>query len=82
MNLQEFNEKIEAIKSIAKKYDYIFVSTDTHVGRVSFRNRISTFRIDIYTTKMTVCILPKGDNPEYHKNQSFESIEKIFKGLV
>lgn len=77
MNIETFKSDVETIKSIAKKYDWIFVSVDNQVGRVSFRDRIQLLRIDIYTTKMTVCILPKGGIPQYRKNQTIEEIEAI-----
>jgi hypothetical protein len=79
MNTKDFKTKLKLITDISRKYEWHLVSTDVNSGRISFTDELSIFRIDIYTSKMTVCFLPKGDKPKFFKRQSLQMIDNIFK---
>lgn len=79
MNNDDFKNKLKLISEISSRYKWELVSTDINCGRISFSDELSIFRIDIYTSKMTVCFLPKGAKPVFFKRQSLQMIENIFK---
>lgn len=79
MEVAEFRKKMALIELIAVKYMWIYTSNDLQTFRVSYSDELSIWRIDIYLSKMTVCLLPKGAKPKYFKRQNLERIEDIFK---
>jgi hypothetical protein len=79
MDITDFKTKKKLIDSVASKYNWNNISNDSNCGRLSYMDELSVYRIDIYTSKMTVCILPAGDKPIYKKRQNIEMIEKVFK---
>ena len=79
MEKSEFKKKLGLIEKIAQKHKWTYVSNDLNTFRVSYKDELSIYRIDIYLSKMTVCLLPAGDKPVYFKRQNLEMIEAIFK---
>jgi hypothetical protein len=79
MAITDFISKKKLIDPIAGKYKWTSISFDSSTGRLSYKDELSVYRIDIYTSKMTVCILPAGDKPIYKKRQNLEMIESVFK---
>lgn len=77
MDATDFKNKLEQLTAISKKHGWQILSTDAKCGRVSFKDDLSIFRVDIYTSKMTVCLLPSGDKPVYLKRQNFDTISKL-----
>ena len=78
MNRNEFNKKKKEIDLIATEFNWIAISNDPECGRLSYSDELSIYRIDIYTSKMTVCILPKGSKAIYKKRLPYQKIKKIF----
>ena len=79
MEKSEFKNKFNLIEKISIKYKWTYISSDLKTFRVSYKDEWSMYRIDIYLSKMTVCLLPAGDKPVYYKRQNLEMIEAIFK---
>lgn len=79
MERAEFKRKIALIEPIAAKYKWTYSGNDIKTFRISYADELSIWRIDIYLSKMTVCMLPKGGNPKYFKRQNLEKIEQIFR---
>lgn len=79
MDKSEFKKKLGLIEKIAQKHRWTYVSNDLNTFRISYKDELSIYRIDIYLSKMTVCLSPAGDKPVYFKRQNFEMIEAIFK---
>lgn len=79
MTRQEFKEKLKKVEKLAKKYNWRYDSQDSSTYRVSFKDELSIYRIDIYLSKMTVGLLPVGDKPIFYKRQNLEMIEMILK---
>jgi len=79
MDINDFKEKKKLIDKLATKYDWQSAPCDSSVGRISYNDEFNIYRIDIYTSKMTVCILPKGTNPVYKKKQNIQMIGEIFR---
>jgi hypothetical protein len=79
MEKKDFTNKKKLIDTIASKYKWTSISNDSNTGRLSYNDELSVYRVDIYTSKMTVCILPSGDKPIYRKRQNLEMIDTIFK---
>ena len=79
MDISDFRNKKQRIDKFATVYLWSALPHDEANGRISYVDELSVYRIDIYTSRMTVCILPKGGKPTYKKRQSYEMIELIFK---
>lgn len=79
MTTEEFKKKSKLIGEIAKKYDWRSHSEDSATYRVSYKDELSIYRIDIYLSRMTVCLLPVGDKGSFFKRQNLKMIEAIFK---
>lgn len=79
MEKAEFQKKLAKINKIASKFKWTYVSNDMNNYRVSFKDELSIYRVDIYLSKMTVCLLPAGEKPVYFKRQNLEMLEGIFK---
>lgn len=79
MDKSEFRRKIALIEPIAQKYNWIYLNNDLQTFRVSYTDELAIWRIDIYLSKMTVCLIPKGSKPMYYKRTDLEHLEKIFK---
>lgn len=79
MDKQEFSKKLGLIEKLATKHKWTYVSNDLKTFRISYKDELSIYRIDIYLTKMTVCLLPAGLSPVYYKRQNLEMLEAIFK---
>lgn len=75
----DFKQKKQRIDKIAASYSWSSLPSDESNGRISYIDELNVYRIDIYTSKMTVCILPKGDKPTYMKRQNFDMIDNILK---
>lgn len=73
--------EIKAIKTLAKKYDWEFLTFQEDIFMLSFIKE--SMRINIYTTKMTVgtCLThPKqGKTQMFRRNVTDKELEKIFK---
>lgn len=54
MNQTDFSYKVEHLTAISLKHKWQVISTDSKCGRVSFKDDMSVFRIDIYTSKMVL----------------------------
>lgn len=67
------------VEKIALKHNWRMHSTDSKTYRVSYKDELSIYRVDVYLSKMTVCLLPVGDNGIYFKRQNLELIEAILK---
>lgn len=78
MQKSEFKNKIGQISNIAVKYKWSYVSSDFKTFRLSFKDNYSLYRLDIYLSKMTVCLIPVGGKPVYLKHQDLVMLEDIF----
>lgn len=72
-NIQKKKELI----SLAKKYNWRLDSEDKNNGRISFKDELSIYRMDIYLSKMTVGLLPIGDKPIWFKRRNMKMIEEM-----
>lgn len=79
MNKADYIEKRKQLSQLAIRYMWNAAGTDENCGRVSFTDDLAVYRIDIYTSKMTVCILPQKGKPTFLKRQSIAQIEEIMK---
>lgn len=79
MTKSEFQNKLAKVNNIANKYRWTYVSKDQKTFRISFKDELSIHRVDIYLSRMTVCLLPVGGKPVYLKRQNLEMIEGLFK---
>lgn len=79
MDIKDFRRKKKLVEEVAKKHCWLYYSTDSKTYRISFKDNLSIYRIDIYLSKMTVVLLPSGDTPTYHKRQNIEMIDAIMK---
>lgn len=79
MNKTDFNKQVVQIKQIADKYLWRFESKDVSTSRVSFIDEFKIYRIDLYLSKMTICLICKGEKTIYLKKQTTSQIEKVFK---
>lgn len=77
MDLKEYRNKMNLILSLAKKCRWETHSTDSNTFRISLKDELSIYRIDIYLSKMTICFLPTGEKPKYFKRQNLKMIENI-----
>lgn len=76
---EDFKHKLKLIKEFAAKYKWNLIRTDIDFARISLCDELSIFKVDIYTSKMTVCIFPKGEKPTFLKRQTMDMIETILK---
>lgn len=78
MTRAEFKRKLQILEAIAASYKWAYVSNDFNTGRVTFKDQYSVYRMDVYTTKMTVCLMVPGNASVYLKKQTLESITNVF----
>ncbi len=79
MDATDFESKGLELLVFAEQFKWICVSSDGHSCRVSFVDETRMIRVDIYTSKMTVCMVRKGEKPRYFKNQTLDQIKQLFK---
>ena len=79
MEVKEFKKKMSLIQPIADKYKFLVVGNDPHTSRLTLKDELSIWRIDIYLTKMTVVFQPAGGKIKYYKRFNLEKIEDLLK---
>lgn len=79
MNKQQYTERKKAIDTLAAKYGWQKTGDDSATGRLSYTDDVRAFRIDLYSTRLTICIVAATYKPVYLKNLSLQGVERIFK---
>ncbi|HAH24922.1 MAG TPA: hypothetical protein DCL77_14410 [Prolixibacteraceae bacterium] len=79
MDKEDYRKKKLEIDTIAARYMWSVVSNDEKSGRLSYQDELSVYKVDVFTSKMTVCILPKGGQPVYLKRQNMVMVDKVLK---
>jgi len=77
MDLEAFKIKKNKLMAWGEQYKLDYTGSDPKVGRVSFADYSLGIKLDIYTSKNTVCIMRERQQPVYKKKQSMEMIEQI-----
>lgn len=77
MNIADFKEKIKKLTALANTHGWNLLSTDSNTGRITLKEEMTSMKMDIYTSKMTVCLQQAGEKTVYLKKQTFEMIDKL-----
>ena len=82
-SVEQFNEDLLRIRQMAENSKVDYIGYDKNSFKVSFKDDILGLKIEVYLSKMTICINSKckSNNMQYLKNQSWEQINSIMKSL-
>lgn len=65
MQVRTFLKTRTQITNFAKPLGWGYQSQDPNTGRLSLKTDDGVYKVDIYLTKMTVCLIPVGGKPAY-----------------
>lgn len=73
---KDFQSKKDALSIISDAYGFELISEDENTGRLSFQK--DYYRIDVYTSKMSVLVNKGNSDPQWYKRQTISLIEEMF----
>ena len=79
MNKEVFKNRFKQLDNLAKKYKWIYVSVCNKTFRATYKDDMSIFRVDVYLSKMTICLHRTGEDPIYFRKKNFKTVENILK---
>ncbi|MDD3037925.1 hypothetical protein [Bacteroides sp.] len=76
-----FTDDVKKARLMAGKFHLQYLGCDCNCFRVSFEDSDLGFRMDLYLSKMTLCIHSSNKaNPiKYFKNQTWWQVESVMK---